>query len=108
MCLSRERQEMRKMIKLWYVNRRQINSSLAVCLFLDPPHPTPAHRTETKYKKAAENKTWASFDAKLFTNNQSESEKISLVGESSGGRWGSGGSVWGTAGMGGVMSASGM
>lgn len=45
------------------------------------------------------------MDVKLFTNNQSESEKMSLAGESSGGRWGSG---WGRAGMGGVMSASGM
>lgn len=61
-----------------------------------------------KKKKTGVSKRWASLDVKLFTNNQSESEKMSLAGESSGGRWGSGTSVWRRVGMGGVMSASGI
>lgn len=117
---------MSKTIRSWYVNRRQVNATehkkkkynfalISYCVyFLIPTPPLPHlnpilfHRTETNYRKAGESKRWASFNVKLFTNNQSESEKMSLAGESSGGRWGSGGSVCGRAGMGGVMSASGM
>lgn len=52
---------------------------------------------------------WGEIDVELFTNNQSESGKMSLAGESGGGRWSSGsGGVWRRAGRGGVMSASGM